>query len=189
MKEQYHHGNLKHDLIENGIQIISKHGSDYLSIRSLSKQCGVSHNAIYRHFESKEKLIDCCRAYVTDSLAKCLQEAIKDMDYTNPDTINKLSYTYIEFFRKHPTYFGFLYGNEALCKIRFTLDEESENYAPFEIFRTVCVALIEQYQLSKEEGLKRLVKYWALMQGAISLMTSPNIEIYGEWTDYFTGIF
>ena len=56
MKEHYHHGNLKNELIEVGIKIISEEGFDHLSLRNISKQCGVSHNAIYRHFDDKEQM-------------------------------------------------------------------------------------------------------------------------------------
>ena len=56
MKEHYHHGNLKKELIEVGIKIISEEGFDHLSLRNISKQCGVSHNAIYRHFDNKEQI-------------------------------------------------------------------------------------------------------------------------------------
>ena len=189
MKTQYHHGNLKKDLIENAIQIISENGLEELSLRSLSKQCGVSHNAIYRHFESKEKMIDCCRNHVISCLTDYLLNTIKNSDYSNPDTINRLSYAYIDFFQKHPTYFGFIYDSKTLCKIIFSLEEIEGNYPPFEIFRRVCIVLINQYNLTKEEGLKRLVKYWALMQGIISLMISPNVELHGEWKNYMKDFF
>lgn len=189
MKENYHHGNLKHDLIENAIQIINEYGFEQLSLRSLSKQCGVSHNAIYRHFESKEKMIDCCRVYVIDSLTDYLSNAIKGADYSNPETLNTLSYSYIEFFRQRPTYFSFIYDSKTSCKIVFSLDIVEENYPPFEIFRAVCTALIKEYQLTKDEGLKRLVKYWAIMQGMVSFMISPNIELDGNWEDYLKNIF
>ena len=67
MKEHYHHGNLKNDLIENGIKIIAEKGTDALSLRGLSALCGVSHNAIYNHFDSKEKMIDACREYAVNA--------------------------------------------------------------------------------------------------------------------------
>ena len=61
MKGQYHHGNLKHDLIEFAIQTISEEGPERLSLRNISKQCGVSHNAIYRHFAGKDELMAACQ--------------------------------------------------------------------------------------------------------------------------------
>ena len=61
MADQYHHGNLKSKLLEEAVTLISQDGLENLSLRRLATQCGVSHNAIYRHFDSKERLIDACR--------------------------------------------------------------------------------------------------------------------------------
>lgn len=189
MSDKYHHGNLKNELIECAIKYISEHGSESLSVRKLSEQCGVSHNAVYRHFESKKKLIDCCRIYVTKKLTAYLSEQIDKLAYTDPETIYKLSHSYIDYFKNNPSYFEFIYQNEACCKINFSLDEVDDNYPPFEIFRKLCLALIEKYNLSREEGLKRLVRYWSLMQGAVSLIISPNVTLDGQWDACLKDIF
>ena len=189
MEKQYHHGNLKKELTENAIKYISQHGAEQLSLRSLSKECDVSHNAIYRHFESKDRLIDSCREYVTEKLTAYLSEKIKDMDYKNPETIYTLSYAYIDYFKERPAYFGFIYHSAAYCRIVFSLDEVEGNYPPYEMFREVCIALIKQYNLSREEGLRRLVRYWSLMHGAVSLMISPNVELNGRWEECLKDMF
>lgn len=41
MNDTYHHGNLKNELIENAIRIISEKGFDGLSLRRISAQCGL----------------------------------------------------------------------------------------------------------------------------------------------------
>ena len=189
MQKSYHHGNLKNELIENGIEIISKFGTDKLSLRALAKSCGVSHNAIYRHFDSKEKMISCCREHVIKGLTEYLQMQISGMEYTNPETIYKLGYSYIHFFTKNPMYFDFLYHSGTSYNIVFTLDKRDGNFPPFEIFREVCIELIVRYNLSKSEGLRRLVKYWSLMQGAVALIISPNVELDGTWEECLKDIF
>lgn len=73
MADQYHHGNLKSKLLEEAVTLISQDGLENLSLRRLATQCGVSHNAIYRHFDSKERLIDACRAYVMQELTRTLE--------------------------------------------------------------------------------------------------------------------
>lgn len=188
MKEHYHHGNLKKELIEVGIRIISEEGFEHLSLRNISKQCGVSHNAIYRHFDNKEQMIDCCRDYVTESLTECLSNSIDGSDMADPDTMKTLGFSYIHFYRDHPTYFSFLYRNSNL-KIIFSMDEIDGNYPPFELFRKVCLAYCRHNGLTKEEGVKRLVRFWSIMHGAISLMISSNVELYGNWEDCLNNIF
>ena len=188
MKEHYHHGNLKNELIEVGIKIISEEGFDHLSLRNISKQCGVSHNAIYRHFDNKEQMIECCRLYVTETLTDYLNQSIAGLDPAQIDTLHTLGYAYIRFYKEHPTYFSFLYRNSSI-RIVFTMDEISENYPPYEVFRKLYLAIAEKKGESKEAGLKQLLRYWSLMHGAISLLISPNVELPGNTENYLKDFF
>ena len=54
----YHHGNLRDTLIYTGDLELQERGPESLSLREIAKRAGVSHNAPYRHFESKSALID-----------------------------------------------------------------------------------------------------------------------------------
>lgn len=188
MKEHYHHGNLKNELIEVGIKIISEEGFDHLSLRNISKQCGVSHNAIYRHFDNKEQMIDCCRQYVTTALTEYLNQSIDGLDPAQTDTLHTLGYAYIRFYKEHPAYFSFLYRNSSI-RIVFTMDEIPENYPPYEVFRKVCLAIAEEKGESKETGLKQLLQYWSFMHGAISLFISPNVELPDNIENYLKDFF
>lgn len=188
MKERYHHGNLKNELIEVGIRIISEEGFEHLSLRNISKQCGVSHNAIYRHFDDKEQMIDCCRAYVTETLTEYLNQSIAGLNLAEIDTLHTLGYAYIRFYKEHPTYFSFLYRNSSI-RIVFTMDEIADNYPPYEVFRKVYLAIAERNGEAMEDGLKRLLRYWSLMHGAISLLISPNVEFPGDTEEYLKDFF
>ena len=53
----------------------------------------------------------------------------------------------------------------------------------------MATALTARYDMTKEAGLKRLVKYWAVMEGIISMMISSVVELDGDWTDYLENIF
>lgn len=184
MKEHYHHGHLKNELIEVSIRIISEQGFDGLSLRNISKQCGVSHNAIYRHFDNKEQLIACCRNYVTERLTEFLNKAIDEC--SNESMLNAFCLAYIKFYKDNPTYFSFLYRNSA-AKIIFTTEEIEGNYPPFEILRKICYK--EMNNAPKDEILATLIKYWSLAQGAASLIISSNIEIDGNPEEYLKIVF
>ena len=175
MKNKYHHGNLKEELIEISIKVISEKGFESLSLRKISNMCGVSHNAVYRHFESKEELIECCRDYVTNALTNTLKEKVKDIEIFEFERIKVLCKAYVAFYKEHPTYFSFLYRNTSF-KIIFTLDKNEEKYPPFEIFRETYCAIIEKNKLEKEEALKKLVYLWSLINGMIFLIVSTNVE-------------
>ena len=54
--KNYHHGNLKQELIDCACRLCERDGYTKLSIRSLAKESGVSQTAPYRHFKTKEAL-------------------------------------------------------------------------------------------------------------------------------------
>jgi AcrR family transcriptional regulator len=71
--DQYHHGNLKATLLKAAFQVIGKMGLDGFTLREVARRAGVSHNAPYRHFKSKEDLV---AAMATESLGQ-LTEAVR----------------------------------------------------------------------------------------------------------------
>ncbi len=180
MKDRYHHGDLRHDLIEHAIQIISENGFEQLTLRGAAKQCGVSHNAVYRHFESKEQLIDTCRMYVTELLTAYLEDAVKDQEPASPGTLRELSRAYVRFYLEHPTYFSSLYRNSPV-KLQLTMEDTEENYPPFELFRKSCRSWAEARGRSDAECLDLLARTWSLAHGLTSLLISPNVEGTLDW--------
>jgi len=188
VKDQYHHGNLKRDLIENAIQIISEYGFEQLSLRNIAKQCGVSHNAVYRHFESKEQLIDTCRNYVTDLLTEYLRNVVKELEPAVPETLRTLAEAYIHFYQEQPTYYIFLYRNSSV-QIILTTQKMDENHPPFEIFREVCCAIAEKQKRSSDECLNHLIQLWSLIHGLTALLISPKVEWNSNWLNCLDNFF
>ena len=180
MKENYHHGNLKHDLIEAAIGVISEKGFEALSLRGVSALCGVSHNAVYRHFENKEQLIAACRAYVTERLTEYLDEAIAGLDLSSAETLRKLSGTYLSFYEQYPTYYSALYRNTD-TKLVFSAEQNDGNYPPLELFRKTYNAYGAAKGWTQEKILTHLIRLWSLLHGLTALVISPNVKWDGNW--------
>jgi AcrR family transcriptional regulator len=71
--DKYHHGNLKVVLLKAAFQLVGKIGAEGFTLREVARRAGVSHNAPYRHFKSKEDLI---AALATESFRQ-LHEALR----------------------------------------------------------------------------------------------------------------
>lgn len=54
----YHHGNLRHALLEAALIILEKQGEAGLGLRDLARAVGVSPAAPYRHFDSRSALLE-----------------------------------------------------------------------------------------------------------------------------------
>ena len=180
MKDSYHHGNLRHDLLETSIQIISEKGFDALSLRGVSALCGVSHNAVYRHFESKEQLISACREYVTERMTAYLNAAIADIDRASGEALRRLSTAYVSFYREYPVYYSALYRNSNV-KLNFSTEKAEENYPPLELFQSVCSAYGQTKNRTPEETQIRLAQLWAFIHGLTALVISDNVVWDWDW--------
>ena len=75
MRDTYHHGDLKKQLILVGIDIINQEGLEGLSLRKAAERCGVSHGAPYSHFKNKEEYLKNINAFVENAFSEALMEA------------------------------------------------------------------------------------------------------------------
>jgi AcrR family transcriptional regulator len=53
----YHHGDLRNALVEAAVAAAQLNGPEAVVVRDMARQVGVSHNAAYRHFASREELL------------------------------------------------------------------------------------------------------------------------------------
>ena len=74
-RRPYHHGNLKHALLEASLGLIREIGPRAFTLREVARRAGVSHNAPYRHFRNKEELLAAVAAEGFDRLTESMLEA------------------------------------------------------------------------------------------------------------------
>jgi AcrR family transcriptional regulator len=78
--DKYHHGNLKAVLLKAAFQLVGKLGAEGFTLREVARRAGVSHNAPYRHFKSKEDLIAALATEAFRQLHEALRHSIADGD-------------------------------------------------------------------------------------------------------------
>ena len=124
MKDTYHHGNLKQELIEKGLEYIDKYGEESLSMRKLADSAGVSSAAPYAHFKNKEEYLNTVSEYITEKFSDALLLAIGSCK--DPARILlELGKAYVLFFYENPLYYKFLFTRGNI---------EVKEYRPFQIF-------------------------------------------------------
>jgi AcrR family transcriptional regulator len=65
----YHHANLRKTLLDAAVALIGEVGPRAFTLREVARRAGVSHNAPYRHFASKDDLLVAVAAEGFDRLA------------------------------------------------------------------------------------------------------------------------
>lgn len=56
-KRAYHHGDLRAATLQAAAELLEKQGPDAVALREVARKAGVSHNAPYRHFATREALL------------------------------------------------------------------------------------------------------------------------------------
>src|SRR5579885_1357404 len=98
----YHHGDLRHTLIQAGVELLAEEGAQELDLRKVARRAGVSHAAPYRHFADKQALI----AAVTEEgfrlLAEEIQVALREVSDEPFEQLLGIARAYVHFAKAHP---------------------------------------------------------------------------------------
>ena len=176
----YHHEDLKSELLEAGIRLVSEEGFQAFSLRKLALECNVSHQAPYSHFENKEKFLEEMQKYITEKFSAELQKTITACSKkANP--LEELGKTYFSFFVDNPNYYHFLFG-QANISLDLTKNADSEkNYRPYEIFKELVNQILIANKIKAARRNDVVISLWAYIHGLTSLATMKNVKYDCNW--------
>jgi AcrR family transcriptional regulator len=72
----YHHGDLRNALVEAAVAAARASGPEAVVVRDMARQVGVSHNAAYRHFASREDLLTAVAEVGIGGLAAAMRKEL-----------------------------------------------------------------------------------------------------------------
>lgn len=178
----YHHGDLRNSLIEAGIELIDQVGANQLSLRKVAALCGVSQAAPYTHFQSKEDLLEAMRDYVIKKFMKVLENAIQSCpNQKDPGLLIEMGKSYVMFFIKNPQYFSFIFSQHCM-EVNLSLNgDETKNFPPFQLLKTVAVPILGELGMSKEKIEDAIISMWATVHGLAAITTMKNVHYDKNW--------
>ncbi|MEF2967741.1 TetR/AcrR family transcriptional regulator [Paenibacillus sp. M1] len=158
MKEKpYHHGNLRNELIEAGIELINEVGLRDFSLRKVATKCNVSHAAPYSHFKNIDELVGAMGEHVTERFMDKLRASIRGREDSR-EAVSLLGQAYIEFFMEHPA---------------------------FALFRKTAYRMFRRMGQPESGDSQRLIALWSMVHGIASLLTNPGVRYSGDWREVF----
>jgi AcrR family transcriptional regulator len=101
-------GDLREACVREALEIIAKGGIDSLSLRDVARRLGVSHQAPYKHFPSRDHILAevVGRAYA--SFAAHIEKRPRSDDPY--EDFGNLGRAYLEYARKHPLHYQLMFG-------------------------------------------------------------------------------
>ena len=183
-KKSYHHGNLREELIEKGIEVINEAGEEKLSLRKVAKMCGVSNAAPYTYFKKKNDLLYAMSDYIWGILATELDRTRKK--YENQENLLvKLGKTYIMFFYENHKYYHFMISKKNMKIDLFSKFSEIENNneQAFSILKIEAIKILEKMGVPNQAMQDKIIAMWALVQGLTTIMITNDIKYSESWEE------
>lgn len=183
-KKSYHHGNLREELIEKGIEVINEEGEEKLSLRKVAKMCGVSNAAPYIYFKKKSDLLYAMSDYIWGILAAELDRTRKK--YENQENLLvKLGKTYVMFFCENHRYYHFMISRKNMKIDLFSKFSEIENNneKAFSILKIEAIKILEKMGVPNQAMQDKIIAMWALVQGLVTIMIMNDITYSEIWEE------
>ena len=183
-KKSYHHGNLREELIEKGIEVINEAGEEKLSLRKVAKMCGVSNAAPYTYFKKKSDLLYAMSDYIWGILAVELDRTRKKYE-NQEDLLVKLGKTYVMFFCENHKYYHFMISRKNMKIDLFSKFSEIENNneKAFSILKIEAIKILEKMGVPNQAMQDKIIAMWALVQGLVTIMIMNDITYSEIWEE------
>jgi AcrR family transcriptional regulator len=161
----YHHGDLRRQLIAVGEEVLAERGIAALSLREVARRLGVSHNAPFKHFASREALLAAMAEQGFEDLAA--RQAAARAGASNQAMVGR-GLVYVTFALERPALFRLMFGGE-LDRTRFPSLVERAETSLAQITRHIGETFGEE---AAEEAT---LSAWAFVHGLANLLLDGQI--------------
>lgn len=175
----YHHGDLRHALIQAGLELLSEGGAAALDLRKVARRAGVSHAAPYRHFADKQALVAAINAEGFRWLAERIQSTLLEAPGDAFEQLQAIARAYVQFAREHPWLMREMFSGLTIEREAFP-DLSTASKAVFKLY-------VEVVKQGQEEG--RIIDgdpgalagvLWSLLHGVAMLTIENQMRPYTD---------
>ncbi len=147
----YHHGNLREAALDEAVVMLETVGADALTLRSLAERLGVTHRALYRHFDDRVSLLSEAAVRTIQALQATMAEAASGAGASKRGKLTAVTDAYLRFALekpeayRHATHAGFAKNSASaeLHKAGRSLGTFfSSLFAPGEVIRDDAIAAL-----------------------------------------------
>lgn len=170
----YHHGNLRAALIEAGLAELEKSDQAELSLRAVAREVGVSANAAYRHFASKDDLLGALAAEGFRRFAAQQARAIQPKASTQ-EARSAAAKAYVSFAQAHPALFRLMFSHFLNASSSDDLKEAAS--AAFQGLLQTS-ATHAGVPIDSDQALLMALANWSMVHGLSHLMLDGQLGLF-----------
>jgi AcrR family transcriptional regulator len=180
----YHHGNLRKALLDSAVVLIGEVGPRAFTLREVARRAGVSHNAPYRHFASKDELLVAVAIEGFERLAAVMRETMEP-GASPMERLELCGCGYVDFALQWPQHLLVMFDLPAGWRDRSPADERIGEDA-FRVLLDCITAAQQSSDLPMGDPRPLAWTAWSLVHGIAKLATGGNLPIGPRATLDFT---
>jgi AcrR family transcriptional regulator len=174
-QRSYHHGNLSETLVKSALEIIGSEGLGSLSLRALARHAGVSPAAPYRHFPSRDALLEAIAAQGFRLRSEAMRSAMQAAGSDPMARLLEVGVAFVLFATDHSSHYSVMTSAQLI--------EDSKDLELAEAGAESMGILLQAMRDGQEAGqiaggdLKVLAAAaWASVHGLASLIASGQLR-------------
>jgi AcrR family transcriptional regulator len=179
--QPYHHANLRKTLLDAAVALIGEVGPRAFTLREVARRAGVSHNAPYRHFASKDELLVAVAAEGFDRMTAVMERAIKPGE-SPLERLQLCGCGYVDFGLRWPQHLLVMFDLPAPARN----DCEAVGENAFQVLLGCIQAAQASGDLAAGDPLPLAWTAWSLVHGIAKLAISGNLPLGRRATLEFT---
>ncbi len=174
-KKNYHHGNLKEELVTKGLQILKNDGIESLSLRKLALELKVTVGAPYKHFKDNEELLSEIAVKGFELLKEKLEETIQKFPAKYLKQFQEAGIAYVEFAFENEEIFRLMYGSKIKNHSKYEnlkkIGDES-----FQVLYLIVKNCQDNGILKKTNTDSIVLAAWSLVHGLSILIIDKQLN-------------
>lgn len=187
-KQDYHHGNLKKESLKIAFDFIGEHDVEKLTLKVLSDATHTSRSAIYRHFSSKDALIETMIITGFEQFDAAVSPLLLQ---TNKPLVKRFYLSgkaYIDYARNNPNLYRLLFGRKY-AHIREEIMKLGDECSGFGALKKAIEEGQANGLLKKEESFAQTVVVWSSLHGLASVIIDGFMDVESSYETYYDAMF
>jgi AcrR family transcriptional regulator len=184
-RDGYHHGDLRHALLEAALALVSKQGVESFSLREAARAVGVSPAAAYRHFEDKAALLAALAVDGMGRLALAMEAAMArapgaaGAPARAAADLAALGEAYVEFAVRHPSHFRVMFGPwcEHPGMGEVPPEARPNGRDPYQLLVDALDGLVRSGAISATARAGAEISAWATVHGLACLLVEGSLPL------------
>ena len=168
--KNYHHGNLKTDLLQAALMILDEQGVDGVGIRQVARKVGVAHSAPANHFKNKQALLTALVEEIFQRLLKTIESGIHE-EAVLAERVSKFCGTLLDFALRYPNRYRLMWRTDCLDSQNPALQAAMDR-----IYQRLTSLLTESARQKNVDVESQAIAVWSMIHGYVSLRLDGNLQ-------------